>query len=361
MRDSIVIVSNYDIWAESFRQWADKEMSLLTILTIAGVVVLLVVLVVLYEVNRSNRVRRELQDLAWKKFEYSAKRLKLNLGCMGILKAIALGADLQDPDSMLKSPHVFEIALEKYYKNKKIESIASEKLEEIRNLRKILGFLPLSKEIAYSSTRQFVRGEKCKVQIPENGPETHKGMCDIVGSEEINWSIIRPDGPPVPPGTWISVNLTRPGDAEYDFKVQVLRDSKGELLLSHAIELNRTQQRNWARADVNIPVEIIQMGRDGVGDIFFGKIIDMSGGGFGMALPIKLIRGTELKLNFELPGHGRVDQLPVTVVRVAGPYNNDSSKTVHSVAIDGEVHAIQEQIIQYVFEKQRQDSLIKNI
>jgi len=341
--------------------WADKEMSLLSILTIAGVVVLLVFAVVLYEVRRSNKVRRELQDLAWKKFEYSAKRLKLNLGCMSILKAIAQDGDLQDPDSMLKSPHVFEIALEKYYQRKEIKTIPDEKLEEIRNLRKILGFLPLSKEIAYSSTRQFVSCEKCKVRIPEEGPETHKGMCDILRTEELNWSIARPDGPPVPLGTWISINFTRPGDAEYDFRAQVLRDSKGALELSHATELNRTQQRSFARADVSISVEIIQMNRDGVGDIFFGKIIDMSGGGFGMALPIKLIRGAELKLNFELPGHGRIDQLPVIVVRVAGAYNNDSSKTVHSVAINGDVPAIQEQIVHYVFEKQRQDSMLKNV
>jgi c-di-GMP-binding flagellar brake protein YcgR len=74
----------------------------------------------------------------------------------------------------------------------------------------------------------------------------------------------------------------------------------------------------------------------------------MSGGGFGMTLPIKLRIGTKLLLYFELPGHHAISKLPVVVVRVSG--------FVHSVAFDGDVHSVQEQIIQYVFEKQRQNS-----
>jgi len=357
MQDSI---SNYDIWAESFRQWAEKEISMQAILIVSSVIIILVLAVVLYEIHRSNKVRRELQDLAWKKLDYSAKRLNLSQSCMAILKGIALEASLQDPDSLIKSPHIFESALEKYYRQVKIESISKGKLEEIRDLRKTLGFLPLSREVAYTSTRQFDSGEKCLVQIPDSGVATHKGMCRILSSEERRWSIESPEGPPVLVGTWIQVSLTRPGDAEYTFKAQVLHDSSGQLFLSHVNQLNRTQQRNWVRIDVSIPVEITQMNRDGVGDMFFGKIIDMSGGGFGLALPIKLPNSSILRLNFELPGHGQVDKLLVKVVRVAGAYNNDASKTVHSVAFEGEVHSIQEQIIQYVFEKQRQDSMIKH-
>jgi c-di-GMP-binding flagellar brake protein YcgR len=123
--------------------------------------------------------------------------------------------------------------------------------------------------------------------------------------------------------------------------------------------LSRAQQRNWVRIDVSVPVEVTQKTSRGIGDIFEGRIIDMSGGGFGMALPAKLSNGDVLLLNFELPGQGVISDLPVKVVRVAGKYNNDPSKIVHSVAFDGEVRLIQEQIIQYVFEKQRQNSQIK--
>ena len=355
MQDSI---RRYDIWAESFKQWAEKDMSLLTIVTVSTIIVLMVAGIVLYEVLRSNKARRELQELAWKKFDYSAKRLKLSLIGVAILKEVAYEADLQDPDAMIKSSQVLEIALEKYYKRKKIESIPTEKLDEIRNLRKALGFLPLSREMAYTSTRQFDSG--CVVQIAENGIITNKGTCHVIGSDELMWHIDRPVGFQMPIGSWLHINMTRPGDAEYAFNSQILHDSKGELSLSHAVQLNRTQQRNWVRIDVSIPVEITQVTNDGAGDIFFGKIIDLSGGGCGMALPIRLAAETFLKLTFELPGHGQVEKLLVKVTRVAGAYNNDASKTVHSVAFEGDVNAIQEQIIQYVFEKQRKDSLARN-
>jgi len=345
-------ITSYELFAESIRHSVNKGFPLLTILIFVAVIILLIIAIVFYEIYRSNKMKQGLLALAWKKFDYNITLLKLSGNSAAILKEIALESGLQDPDSIIKSPHVFEKSLETYYKNRKIESIPSEKLKEIRNLRKKLGFLPLSKEIAFTSTRQFDSGEKCIVQIPASGPVTHKGMCIVISSDEQQWLMARPEGPQVTVGTWVRINLTRPGDAEYAFKAQVLRDLNGELALSHANQLNRTQQRNWVRIDVSIPVEITQIENGNVGDIFMGKIIDMSGGGFGMSLPIKLPTGSNLLLGFDIPGHGHIDNLLVKVVRVAG--------TVHSVAFEGAVHSIQEQIIQYIFEKQRQDSLIKH-
>ncbi len=352
-RDSSV--NAYEQFAESLRKSVDKDFSLTTIIIFVLSITLLITAVVFYEIHRSNKIRNELLELAWKKFDYNVRRFNLNQSGTDLLKEIALESGLQDPDSMIKSPQVFEKSLEKYYKGKKIESMPMEKLKDIRGMRKVLGFLPLSREIPFISTRQFDSGGKCIVQIPESGQATHKGMCMILSVGESQWAIARPEGPQVPTGTWIRLNMTRPGDAEYVFRAQMLNDSKGALTLSHATQLNRTQQRNWVRINVSIPVEVGQVENGVIGDIFFGKIIDMSGGGLGMALPVKLLHGTELRLSFELPDHGRIDKLPVKVVRV--------SDFVHSVAFEGEkgeYHQIQEQIIQYIFEKQRQDSLIKH-
>ena len=347
-------VTNYELFAESIKRAVNKNFPLQTIFIFATVLILLIIAIVIYEIYRSNKIKQELLALAWKKFDYNVMLLKLSESSVVILKEIALESGLQDPDSMIKSPHVFESSLETYYKNMKIESIPNEKLKEIRNLRKKLHFLPLSREIAFTSTRQFDSGEKCIVQIPDSGPATHKGMCIVLSSNERQWLMARPDGPQVPVGTWVRINLTRAGDAEYAFRAQVSRDLNGELALSHVNQLNRTQQRNWVRIDVSIPVEITQIENGNVGDIFMGKIVDMSGGGFGMTLPIKLSNGSNLMLSFDIPGHGHIDNLLVKVVRIAG--------AVHSVAFEGtaNVHSIQEQIIQYIFEKQRQDSLIKH-
>lgn len=354
-------VNAYDQFAESIRHSLNKDFSLTTIIIFVTVGILLVVAVVLYEVYRANRTRLELLDLAWKKFDYNVRSLKLDQSIITILKEIVLVSGLQNPDSVIRSPNVFESSLEKYYKIKKIESMPTGKLVEIRNLRRSLNFLPLSKEIAFTSTRQFNKDEKFLLQIPIDGSMAHNGTCTALDMEELQWSISRPDVPPIPEDTWITMNLTRPGDAEYTFKVQVKRDSGSRLDLSHTSQLNRTQQRNWVRIDVSIPVEVTVLEHNSIGDIFMGKIIDMSGGGLGMALPIKLLNNSTLTLNLELPGHGFIDNLRVKVVRVAGQYNNDPSKTIHSVAFEETDTSVQEQIIQYVFEKQRQDSLMKHL
>jgi len=347
----------YQQFAESVRNAMSKNFSVETILIFVTLVLLFVFAIVFFEVYRSNKTKQNLVDLAWKKFDAKAEVLKLNQGAIDLLKEIVEESGLQDPSTIIKSSHVFEKSLEAYYDVKNIKSLPDSKLASIKNLRKVTGFSPLSKDIAIISTRQFEVGEKCAVQIPESGPATHKGMYLIKNMEERCWSITGLSGPQVPVKTWILVNIIRSGDAEYTFKAQVLKDEDGEIVLAHTNKLNRAQQRNWVRIDVSIPVEVTQIIGRGIGDIFSGKIIDMSGGGFGMALPVKLPKNSQLLLNFELPGHGMINDLSVKVVRVAGQYNNDPLRTVHSVAFDGDVHLIQEQIIQYVFEKQRQNAL----
>jgi hypothetical protein len=351
-------INAYDLFSRSIREAMNKDFSVETIYISVSCVLLFVLAVVFFEIYRSNKSKKGLLNLAWKKFEAQVAFLRLSQNKIDILVEIVNESGLQDPNMIIKSPHLFEKALEAYYDVKKINSISSTRLASIRELRKSLHFLPLSKEMAFTSTRQFEAGEKCMVQIPESGTSTHRGMCEIKVVGEKYWSISRLSGPPIPAKTLVFANLVRAGDAEYAFKAQVLQETNEEIVLAHVNKLNRAQQRNWVRIDVSIPVEVTQLLGNDTGDIFSGKIIDMSGGGFGMALPIKLSNNSKLLLNFELPGQGTIIDLPVKVVRVAGKYNNDSLKTIHSVAFDGDVHLIQEQIIQYVFEKQRQNSML---
>jgi c-di-GMP-binding flagellar brake protein YcgR len=301
--------------------------------------------------------------MAWKKFDSHVESLNLSRSNISVLREIIGESDQQEPITIIKSLISFETSLEKYYESRDIESISNEKLEEIRALRKTLGFLPLPPDMILTSTRQFNSGERCIIQIPDSGPSIYKGMSFVSRTDEKHWALTSPDvSQKILAKTWIRISLTRPGDAEYTFKAQVLKDGEEELALTHTNSLNRAQQRNWVRVDVSVPVEVTQIDSDNsIGDIFSGKIIDMSGGGFGMALPVKLANQSKLLLNFELPGQGTIKDLPVKIVRVAGSYGNDKTKTVHSVAFDGDVHLVQEQIIQYVFEKQRQNALVKRV
>ncbi|MDR0515834.1 MAG: PilZ domain-containing protein [Fibromonadaceae bacterium] len=346
-------ISKYDEFSKALSKSVSRDFS--TEAVLIGVA-FLVILVVLYEIYNSNKVRHKMLDLAWEKFNEHANHMRLSKGSVALLSKIAHKADLQDPYSIIKSAHVFENALESYYEKNGIFSMPSEMFSDIRELRRALGFLPLSKEISYTSTRQFCNGEKCLVQIPDTGAPSHKGSCTILSVGEKEWSITRPDGSVlIAPGTFTRINLTRPGDAEYSFKAEILRDMGDGLILSHSHKLNRTQQRNWVRVDVNIPVEVKKLEKGHVGDMLYGKIVDMSGGGFGINIPVRLQSGSILGITFELPGHGPITDLMVKVVRIAG--------TTHSVALEGreaDISKVQEQITQYIFEKQRQDIIAKN-
>jgi len=351
-------ITHYDVYVQELNKAWDKTLSVEVILLSLFIVIALVSLIVAYEVYRSNKTKQKLQDIAWEKFHEHVNYLRLSGDNITMLRNIARIASLQDPYSIVKSPHIFENCIELFYNKERISSMSNDTLVNIRNLRKALGFLPLSREIAYTSTRQFDSGDRCAVVVLSNGQPSHKGMCLILSVNEKTWTIDRPEGPAIAEGTAVKIDFTRPGDAEYSFETKVLSDSKGGLVLSHTGKLKRTQQRNWVRVDVSIPVEVMKSEKDHVSDIFSGKIIDMSGGGFGMTLPSKLATGTILILDFELPGHGQISDLMVKVVRVAGHFKNNAALFVHSVAFEGDVSKIQEQIMQYVFEKQRQDILM---
>ena len=348
-----------EMFGQSISSAFSKYYTTEVILSLMASLVLLVIVLIIYETHRVNKTKRELRALAMAKFDLQAERSDINSDNVAILREIIEKTGLHDPGSIIKFSRVFEDSIEKYYESEKIELISDERLERISALRKELGFSPLPGGVAITSTRQFCSGNECTIQIHEQTLENvlpgNKEICRVIDSGERQWSVTRPDWPPVQVGTWMHMSLTRLGDAEYTFKTQVLKDSDRWLVLRHTSKLDRVQHRNWLRVEVDIPVKVFVMEEDNVIKALSGEIIDVSGGGLGMALPAKLPNGSMLLLNFTLPGRDQINGLLVKVVRVAGLYSGDPAKTVHSVAFSGETSSVNEKIIQYVFEKQRKN------
>jgi len=337
----------------------NKYFSTQVILLLSATVLLLIIAMIFYESYRVNKIKHALRAVAMAKFDFQAEKINLRLSNAAILKRIVQKTELQDPSSIMKFSRVFEDSLEKYYEIEKIESMSNEMLTQIGSLRKELGFSPLPRGIALSSTRQFNSGDKCVIEILENGRANRNGLCWVINSDERQWSISRPEGFQVESGTMIRMSMTRHGDAEYAFMAQVRVDLEEELILYHTNKLNRTQQRNWLRVDVNLPVNATMMEESHIGDIVSGKIVDISGGGLRMTLSDRLPKGSMLLLNFVLPGQGQIVDLLVNVVRVADPLDGNPLKIVHSVAFADKVDLGHEKIMKYVFEKQRETISIR--
>lgn len=359
----------------SIRQSLGTGASMQTVVLLVLLVVLFVMFVVWTEMRKSSRRRLISNSLGWDKFRERAVHLRLPPEDTAFLTEVIQTAGADNADSVLNSPAVFENVLEHYYEIQGLHTLSDAQFKKVRVLRERLGFAHLSNEIPYVSSRQFQLHSRAPAMLVGKGGDPvqkgddpqdagHKWMTAIVDVNERYWSVLRPEGPVVPVGTHIKVNLTRPGDAEYRIQTQVIEDSSGELHLKHTRELFRNQLRNWVRVDVDIPAKVLRVMpgdvRDRVEELMVGRIRDLSGGGLSVSLGSRLEKGAQLDLEFELPGHGMMRGLRVRIIRVAGPLNGDITKIVHSASFEGDYKALQERIIHFVFEKQRQEARMRD-
>ena len=85
------------------------------------------------------------------------------------------------------------------------------------------------------------------------------------------------------------------------------------------------------------------------GTIFDGRIIDISGGGIALRMNSKLIAGSTLSLNFDLPGSSlRGIQADILSIHEAG---NQEKVFVHRLKFNEIETAVQEKVVRFVFEK----------
>jgi len=346
-----------------------------TIVSLAGLVIVFILLVVLLELRKAQRRRNSSDSLGWERFREKATQLRLTASETEALAEIIRTANLGNADSALNSPTVFENVLEKYY-DLNGRSLEESDYAEVRALRERVGFTRLSNEIPYVSTRQIQQFASAPAVVFESGqvPPVHdsadtrpgrKWMASILRVTEKYWAVSRPEGVAVVPGSWVRINITRPGDAEYRIRTQVVADIEGELRLAHTRDLSRNQLRNWVRVDVDLPAKVFRIFpgeiHDRVEEMMVGHIRDLSGGGLSLSLATRLERGAYIDLEFELPGHGLLKGVRGRITRVQGPLHGDSTKIVHSATFEGELKAIQKRIIHFVFEKQRQEARMRSI
>lgn len=323
--------------------------------------VLLVLLIVWFEIRKSHYRRYARDSLSWEKFREKAERLRLTSPEIEFLSEIIQESGKNQPDAVLNSATLFEKVLETYYESRGLDRVSDVQFAMVRMLRERLGYNNLSNDVPYVSSRQFHLHARAPALLLDDSD--HKWMASITSVSEKEWAITRPEGPNVPAGTRLQVNITRPGDAEYKVRTQVLQDTQNELRLVHTRDLVRNQLRNWVRIDVDLPVRALRVmpgdGLDRVEEMMLGRIRDLSGGGVSLTLSSRLPMGALLDLEFELPSYGAFKKLRVKIVRVQESFRGDDSKILHSACFEGDFKAAQERIILYVFEKQRQEARLR--
>jgi len=237
--------------------------------------------------------------------------------------------------------------------------MSDDQLRPFRAMRTRLGFSPLPVETPYVSTRQFQPGLRVVVELTDLNVASTAVVDDV---DERRWSIVNPfDGnDKIRSGMKIRMALTRGGDAEYGIETEIEEVRARSLVLKHTRRLNRRQLRNWVRVDVNLPSTAYPIYLDDQGQQrplipIKSRIVDLSGGGMAVRLPVQLKVGGRMLVDFALSDMN-VTAMEVEIIRVAPLKNSEEPMFQHSVSFKDVQKPIQERIVRFVFEKQRQEA-----
>lgn len=347
-------------WAQqevfvSIRSAFQKTLEPAVLVSIASTLVLLVGVVVLVEIRRSDARQKARAKIGWDKFFAAAAERALNSAEVSKLESLVSYAGIMNAEAVFVSATIFENVLEHYYrKNGGVANLREDELLELRRLRDKVGFGQIPVETPFVSSRQFRVSDRVLVQMVEH---QRGGVSSIENNDERWWVIANPFPHEVTSGTQMKIALTRGGDAEYTIETRVLRSEKGKIFLDHTRSLHRKQLRNWVRIDVNFPsrTRVIEAEGAAAGELFAGRILDLSGGGLSVRLPKKFAVGSRFTMEFDLP-EVHLKGVEVQVTRVASSASGADEMYHHSMSFINLAKPLQEKIVHFVFERQRQDA-----
>lgn len=338
----------------TFAKGADPEV----VLGIAFFALSLIGVLVLNEIRKADARERARAKISWDAFYKKSAEIGLTTAEIKLLESLVIESRLANADSLMTSAQVFENARETYYDSQGgITFMDDAELHSFRDIRSRLGFSPLPVETPYTTTRQFIPGLRVIVEIPDLSIAATAQVEDV---DERRWVLNNPFDRSVDirPGMRARLSMTRGGDAEYGIETEVDETKDFRISFKHTRRLLRRQLRNWVRIDVNIPVTAVIPAREGDARPplpMKGRVVDLSGGGVALRLPVQLQVGSSLLIDFQLNETMMLGIL-VEIIRVAPIRIGEEQLFQHSVSFKDLPKTSQERIVRYVFEKQRQDA-----
>lgn len=335
------------------KYWQTNNTSPVLLWIIGFLLVVILGVLVLLEIRKADHFNRRKMEVGWQKFYDIANKKKLSEKQRSELETILRKSEVASAEIIFSSPLVFENTIEKYIETLG-SKISKDEFDKIHRIRKALKYDHISVDIPYVSTRQLSSGTKIMVKTPFG-----KAQTTILYVTEENWVVLNPVVVQAKEKMPLTLGITRFSDAEYSIKTDVVSVIDSKLVLEHSRNLSRKQLRNWVRVDTNIPaqVKIINAKSDEATapSSVFGLISDISGGGVSLKVPTMLGIDDNLEMDFELNGH-KFRKIPGHIIRVITDSEEKDDLYQHSLEFDEMESQVQERIIRFVFDKQRQDS-----
>ncbi len=340
------------------------------ILAIVLTLALATLIVLLIYQNKLHKRRRDFAALAERRFDETAERLGLTAAEQRKARDLLAYERTLEPQVILQSVSVFERCV-----NKEIEKLVAGRIDNeergrinecINGIRRKAGFSQLPLEHPLMSSRNIAIGQSGALFGADHRTPLIQ-RATVVDSNEfsftIQYDIEHEDIVRFAPGNELKFAFARRNDGMYGVPLQVLgADNRGNIEVRHTLSLHRNQLRQYVRIEASFPVKArlirtkdpdsSQVKR---GEAVEARMSDISGGGLSFLCEQSFRPGDIVSVHFSLP-NATFAGLQCKVLRIS----LQEGKTVtyfkhHGQFVDLDQRK-RDQIVRYVFDKQRQIS-----
>jgi c-di-GMP-binding flagellar brake protein YcgR len=234
----------------------------------------------------------------------------------------------------------------------------------LSELRRKLGFSHLPLEHPLVSTRNITIGQTGSLF----GKEGNRPLFNRVSVSDnnsffftIQYNVEKEDVFRISPGTPVRFIFARQHDGLYGVQVRVARvKDAGAIDLLHTMDLRRNQLRQYVRIETNLPMRFRLLSTKDPdkseiprGHLITTRMSDISGGGLSFLSEQSLRLNDLISLNFDLPG---VSFAGITgkIVHLTLREGKNGALVKHHVQFVNIEPRRREQVVKYVFEKERQ-------
>jgi c-di-GMP-binding flagellar brake protein YcgR len=325
---------------------------------------------VIVGLRRSYREKSTDKRTAEQLFNEAAERCKLTTGELQTVRRLLLHDAQTPPQALFQSAALFERCVHAEIEEamrSSLSSAAREDLDaEISAVRKKLGYSILPLEHPLVSTRNIALG-----QVGSIFGKSHRSAlvqrAVVMGNNEFGLRLQYDPRHEEPvrfaPGNQLKLAFARQNDGFYGISLTVVEaDSSGSVSFNHTLDLKRNQLRQFVRVEVSAPVKFRLLKTANPeksefkrGQAAEGKIGDISGGGVSFLHTGSLKPGDIISVSFNLPPYS-FSGLSGKVLRVSLQEGKTQTLYRHHVEFVTLEQRLRDQIMKYVFERQRQNN-----
>ena len=303
-------------------------------------------------------------------FKEACERLGFSPAEIEKIRYLLQHENLVEPQVIFQSVSMYERCVDKEIKELLGRRISEEQMtrenDVLSSVRKKAGFHHLALEHPLISTRNITIGQKGSL-YGRNLKKPLVQSAHVVDNNEftflLQYNVDKEDVCSVAPGDEIKFAFSRQNDSVYGVPLRVVSaDGSGTIEVYHTLNLRRNQLRQYVRVEISLPLKFRLLTTDNVdksevrrGEVVGAKMSDNSGGVMSFLCERTLRVGDIISLNFDLP-NAKFVGIASKVLRISLQEGKAKTFFKHHVQFRDLEPRRRDDIVKYVFEKQRQIS-----